>query len=122
MSKERGAGLISVMVAVAILAVTLAAATSAFLSASKLTKHAAYFSKASSFAEGVMERETAMSYSRLESRNVAAPAALPEAKCIVAVAARSAGVKEVTITCAWTEGSKPYRVRFSTLVTEGGRR
>jgi Tfp pilus assembly protein PilE len=122
MSSKRGAGLVSVMVAVAILAITLTAATSAFMSASKLTKHAGCFTKASNFAEGVMERVSAQSFGSIRSTEVHAPAALPEGKCSVVVAKRDSGLKEITVICSWVEGTTPHKVRFSTLAAEGGRR
>jgi len=114
--------LVAVMVSVAILAIALAAATSAFMSASKLTKHVACFTTASNFAEGVMERTCSKPFGSIKSADVTAPAALRNGKCSVSVTKREAGLKEITVTCSWVEGSSPYRVRFSTLAAEGGRR
>lgn len=114
--------MVSVMVAVAILAIALVGATSGFMSASKLVKHASCFTAASNFAEGVMERVSSQSFGSIRSTNVAAPAALPAAECSVSVTKRGAGLKEIVVTCSWVEGTTPCRVRFSTLSAEGGRR
>ena len=110
------------MVGVAILAIALTAATSAFMSASRLTKHAGCFTTASNFAEGVMERTSSQPFGSIESREVTAPASLTQGKCSVSVSNRAADLKEITVTCSWIEGSAPHRVRLSTLAAKGGLR
>lgn len=123
MNGKRGTTLVTVMVSVAILGITLAAATSAFIGAAKLTKHAGCVSAASNFAEGVMERVSAQPYASIQSANVrTALPRLPEAACSVAVTKREAGLKEVTVTCSWVEAGSPFRVQFATLAAEGGPR
>lgn len=123
MSNTRGAALVTVMVSVAILAIALVAATSAFMSASKLTKHAACFTKASNFAEGVMERTCSQPFGSIGTANVTTGLPdLPQARCSVLVTKPEAGLKEITVTCSWVEGTKPCRVRFCTLAAGGGGR
>ncbi len=119
---RRGAGLVAVMVSVTVLAIALTAATSAFMSASRLTRHAAHFARASNYAEGVMERVSSQPFRSIKNTDIEAPAALPGGQCVVSVTDRKGGLKEVTVTCSWVEGETSHRARFSTLVAEGQQR
>lgn len=121
MTSKRGVALVMVIVSIAMLAIALAAAASAFVSASRLTKHAAYVTAASNFAESEMERVRSLPFASIRTASVAGPAGLPGAKCAVAVAVPEPGLKEITVTCSWVERKIPYYARFSTLAAGGGR-
>lgn len=121
-TSKRGMGLVTVMVSMAMLTIALVAATSAFISASKLTKHAACMTSASNFAEGVMERTRSRPFASIRTASVTnGLPKLPQAECSIAVAVPESGLKDITVTCSWVEHSVPYHVRFSTLVAGGGR-
>ena len=123
MSRARGATLITLIVSIAILAVALAAAASVFLSASKLTKHAANMTAAASFAESVMEHVRSQPFASVKSVSVTRGLPnLPGARCEVTVAAPEPGLKQITVTCSWVEREIPYSVRFATLAAGGQRR
>ena len=123
MSSRRGTTLVTVMVSGAMLAIALVAAASAFIGAAKLTRHAACFTKASNFAEGVMERTCSQPFGSITTVNVTTGLPdLPQAGCSVSVIQPEAGLKEITVTCSWAEGTKPCRVRFSTLAAGGAGR
>jgi len=123
MIRTRGATLISLIVSIAILAVALAGAASVFVSASKLTRHAANMTAAGSFAESVMEHIRSQAFGSIKS--VGVTRGLPKlhsARCEVSAVARERGLKEITVTCSWVEGKSSYSVRFATLVAGGQRR
>lgn len=126
MKKElsnKGMTLISVVVAAGILAVALAMSTSAFISGTRLTHSAADFTRASNFAEGVMERVRSEPFGRIESMDVTNGLPnLPGARCGVEVTSQAPNLKQITVTCSWNDGKRPRRVQFSTLVVKGGER
>ena len=70
MGNNRGFTLIAVVVSGVILAIALTAAASAFIGASRLTKHAAQFTVASNFAEGVMEEVRSRPFGQIASADV----------------------------------------------------
>lgn len=120
---RRGVSLVTVMVSVALLAVALTAATSAFFSASKLTRHTAYATMAGGFAEGIMERTIAQPYGSIRSTGVARNLPkLPQVSCSIDVSDRESGLKEITVGCSWVEGDTPHTVRYSTLKARGAAR
>ena len=123
MNNRRGAGLISLIVSISILAVALTAAASVLISASRLTKHAAYVTVASNFAESEIERVRSQPFSSIGTMSVTRGLPkLPRARCDVSVAKPEPGLKEITVICSWVEGKSPYTVRFSTLVSGRQRR
>jgi len=120
---KRGLALISVIVAVAILTCALTMAVSAFVSAARLTRHAANFTAASNFAEGVMERVKAEPFAGIKTAEVRSGlSTLPQAACTVNVKPAGDGLKEVAVACSWVEAGQRREVRFSTLVAMGGAR
>ena len=122
MSSRRGATIITLITSIVILAIALAAAASAFLSASKLTRHAGCVTTASNFAESVMERVRTEPFGSIKSTVVARGLPkLPGASCAVAVSTPEPGLKEIVVTCSWIEGRTPCSARYATLVA-GGRR
>jgi type II secretory pathway pseudopilin PulG len=122
MSRRRGTTLITLIVSIAILGVALATAASVFVSASKLTKHAANMASASSFAESVMEHVRSQPFGSIRSVDVTRGLPkLPGVRCAVAVRSPESGLKEITVTCSWAEGDNPYSVRYSTLAAGGQR-
>lgn len=123
MSRTRGTSLITLIVSIAILAVALAAAASVFVSASKLTKHAANTASAASFAESAMEHVRSEPFASIKSVDVTRGLPnLPEVRCGVTVTSREPGLKQITVTCSWSEGGTPYSVCYSTLAAGGQRR
>lgn len=122
MNRMRGTTLVTLIVSIAILAVALASAASVFVSASKLTKHAANVTSAANFAESVMEHVLSQPFASTRSIDVKRDLpGLPGVRCAVAVAMREPGLKEITVTCSWAEGANPYSVRYSTLAAGGQR-
>lgn len=122
MNSRRGATLISLMVSIAILAVALAAAASAFISAARLTKQAGHYTAASNFAQSIMEREMAQPFNSIRTGSVTDHLPnLPNAACGVTVDRPEPLLKQVTITCSWTEGRSPRTLRLCTLVAGGAR-
>jgi len=120
MNRTRGTTLVTVIVSIAILAVALASAASVFISAAKLAKHAANVTSAASFAESVMERVRSQPFASMESADVERGLPnLPGVRCEIAVASPEPGLKQITVTCSWTEGANPYNVRYSTLAAGG---
>lgn len=123
LTNNLGIGLISVIVAIAILATATTAAVSVFFSAARLTRLAADFTMASNFAEGVMERVTADPFDDIAAKETTAGLpVLSDAKCLLDVKPAGDGLKEVTVTCSWNEGETRYHITFSTLVARGGAR
>lgn len=113
---NRGLTLVAVMVGGAIIMVALAIAVSAFFSASRLTRNAAYFTRAGNFAEGVMEQVRSEPYDRLVSRAVKENLPdLPGARCEIVVSEREVGLKEARVICSWKEGDRERSVHYSTL-------
>ncbi len=122
MSNRRGSTLISLLVSIAILAIALAAAASAFISASKLTKHASDYTTISNFTQSAMEHTIAQPFSSIRTSSVSKGLPkLPNTACRVDVKETEPLLKQVTVTCTWTEGKAPRSMRLSTLVA-GGRR
>ncbi len=122
MNRTRGTTLITLIVSIAILAVALASAASVFISASKLTKHAANTTSAAGFAESVMEHVRSQPFASIESVDVKRGLPnLPGIRCAVAVKSPEPGLKEITVTCSWAEGANPYSLRYSTLAAGGQR-
>jgi len=120
MKDNRGAGLIGVMVSIAILMIALTAAVSSFYSASRLTKEVNSLSIASNFAEGVMERTTALPFDQIITSEVTDRLPeLPEVSCNVNVKPCGNGLKEVTVTCKWIEMKRERTTGFSTLIARG---
>jgi type II secretory pathway pseudopilin PulG len=120
---ERGTGLISVMVAMVILLVALSMITSTFFGASKLTRRAANFTAAGNFAEGVMERVTSQPFDRVITTKVTdGLPRLSGADCAVGVRDTGEGLKEITVTCSWSEGDQRRKTALSTLMARGDRR
>lgn len=123
MSNRRGMALITLLASIAILAIALAGAASVFVSASRLTKHAACVTTASNCAESQMERLRSQSFGSIRTTSVnAGLPKLPGARCDVSVTTPEPGLKEITVSCSWTEGKRPYTVRLSTLRSGGQRR
>jgi len=117
----RGVTLISVMVSVAILAIALAMAASAFIGAARLTRQAADFARAGEFAEGVMERVRLQPFDSV--RSVAVVKGLPDlprARCEVRVTLREPALKEVTVMCSWHDDDRARNVRYCTLIAQSG--
>ena len=122
MSSKRGTALVTVIVSIAILAIALAAAASAFMSASRLTKHAAYVATASNFAESETERVRSLPFDLIKTANITGGLPnLPQSQCAVSVIKPEPGLKEITVTCSWVERKIPYHARLSTLIAGGGR-
>jgi hypothetical protein len=120
---NRGVGLVSLMVGVAILVIALTMAASTFYSASRLTRQAASFTQASNFAEGVLEQTASQPFNSIRTNEIAADIhGVSNARCMVGVIAREPGLKEVTVTCSWKEDSRQRNVRLATLVAKGGLR
>jgi len=122
MNNRRGIAIITVIVSMAIIAVALTMAVSAFVSATRLTRHAANFTLASNFAEGALERARSQPFDSIRTMSISDLPKLPEVKCDLSVTSLENGLKNLTVTCAWTEGTRPCRVVFSTLVARGGSR
>ena len=116
--------MITVIVSIAILAVALAAAASAFISASKLTRHGANFTTASNFAQSQMEHAIGQPFGSIRTTKVSdALPALSNVACNVTVESPEPMLKQVTVTCTWVDGrDRLCSVEFSTLVAGGGRR
>jgi len=111
-----------VIVSIAMLAIALAAAASAFISASRLTKHAACMTTAGNFAESEMERVRSLPFDSIRTANITRGlTSLPRSQCAVSAIKPEPGLKEITVTCFWVEGKIPYHARFSTLAAGGGR-
>ncbi|MCX6345113.1 MAG: prepilin-type N-terminal cleavage/methylation domain-containing protein [Armatimonadetes bacterium] len=122
MTDKRGVTLVSVIVAAAILAMALGMAVSAFYSSARLTKQSVSFTKASNFAEGIMERTVAMPYSQIKSTKITSNTPkLQDFACVVDVTKRES-LKEITVRCSWTAGKLPREIKLSTLVAKGERR
>ena len=123
MNNQRGTTLITVIVSIAILAIALSAAASAFISASRLTKHAANYTTASNFAQSEMERVLTQPFESIRTTEV--PKGLPalsDARCVVTVDRPEPLLKQITVTCSWVEGKTAHSVRFSSLAAGGRRR
>lgn len=122
MTNRRGSTLITLLVSIAILAIALAAAASAFISASKLTKHAADYTTASNFAQSVMERTIAQPFNSIHTSTVSKGLPnLRNAACGISVTESVPRLKQITVTFAWTEGKSPRSLRLATLVAGGKR-
>jgi len=122
-ASNRGLSLVAVVVSAAIVAIALAAATSGFIGASRLTAQAARFTVASNFAEGVMEQVRSRPFAGIASADVHERLPkLPGVGCNIDVRQRGPALKEITVTCSWMERNRPRNVRFSTLVARGGAR
>jgi len=118
---NKGIALVSVIAGAAILAVALTMATSAFYAASRLTADTANLTKASSFAEGVLEKTVSLPFEDIRSTRVEDDLpALKDAACSVEVESREADLKQVTVSFVWSEGERRRQVRFSTLAAKGG--
>ena len=123
MSNRSGETIITLIVSIAILAVALAGAASVFISASKLTRHAANMTAAANFAESAIEHVRSEPFASIKTVNVTRGLPkLPGVRCAAAVASPEPGLKEITVTCSWAEGQTPYSVRLATLVAGGQRR
>lgn len=115
--------MITLIVSIAILATALTAAASAFISASKLTRHAANYTAASNFAQSEMERVISRPFDSIRTSDVSKNLpTLAGVHCAVAVESPEPQLKQITVTCSWTEGKTPHNVRLSTLAAGGGRR
>lgn len=118
--RNRGVTLVSVMVAVAILAIALTMSTSAFIGASRLTQHAAHLSAASDFAQGVMEQVIARGFE--QARTTQVTDRLPKLegfRCEVQVTQAGLGLKQVVVTASWRDEGRARNVRLSTLLAKG---
>lgn len=122
MNRTRGTTLVTLIVSIAILAVALASAASVFISASKLTKHAANATTAANFAESVMEHVRSQPFASIKSVDVKRGLpSLPDVRCAVAVSLPEPGLKQINVTCSWSENGRPYNVRYCTLAAGGQR-
>lgn len=122
-SDRRGTTLLTVVVSIAILSVALTMTTSAFFSASRLTRQAADFARASSFAESVLERVRVQPFESIATSQVTnGLPSLIDARCSIDVKAPEPGLKEITVTCAWTSGEKQRQAAISTIVAKGALR
>ncbi|MCX6345746.1 MAG: hypothetical protein NT018_11845, partial [Armatimonadetes bacterium] len=83
------------------------------------TKQSVSFTKASNFAEGIMERTVAMPYSQIKSTaiNNNTPT-LQNFACNVSVSERES-LKEITVRCSWIAGELHREIMLSTLVAKG---
>lgn len=116
---SRGVTLVSVMVAVAILAIALTMSTSAFIGASRLTQRATHLSAASDFAQGVMEQVIARGFEQARTMQVAN--GLPKLdgfRCQIEVTQAVVGLKQVLVTASWQEEGRARSVRLSTLLAK----
>lgn len=117
---NRGFGLAGLMIGVVILLIALTMAASSFYSASRLTRQASSFTKASNFAEEVIERVRLQPYASIHTTEIKTGIPkLHDTRCMANVKEREPGLKEVTVTCSWLEGTRHREVRFSTLVARG---
>lgn len=117
---NRGFGLVGLMVGIVILLIALTMAASSFYSASRLTKQAASFTRASNLAEEVVEQIRLQPYASIHTREIKTGIPkLPDARCMANVKERESGLKEVTVTLSWLEDTRSREVRFSTLIAKG---
>lgn len=119
---RRGIGLISVIVAIGILAVAMTMMVSVFIGGSKAVRSAANLATAGNYAEGILERTVSKPFDKLVNENISSGLPeLPGAECSVTVNPAGSRLKEVTVTLTWREGEQDKRVRFSTLAAGGAR-
>ncbi len=118
---REGLALVSVIVAATIVGIAVSMAATALIGGVRVSQQAAHFTTASSFAEGVLERVRAQPFGPISSGPVTE--ALPRlagAQCRIGVTPRGPGLKEVIVTCSWSERGQARSVRLATLIAKGG--
>ena len=98
----------------------LTVAVTAFYTGMRLDKQSTGFIQATNFAEGVMEKTSALPYAQVKSEQITTRLPhLPEFKCAVNVTEIGSGLKEVLVTCSWKSGSLTREAKLSTYVAKG---